>query len=293
MSRRRTRYDIDYSSEGKSETALTVESASKWGDNTSKVMNIEVNDAHEMFPKELDLPSEAKPLVIPEWINGGWLTNIDIKTLTYDNKVKTLIGKIKKVFLSRGSMTEVIVDGFMDSLLHILRFDDYPCFLYPQYEYFANIGPGGHPVRAKPDFGVLSEDKIIIVIEDKTITGATYANRWKENQVLGELFIAVHFIVAKPESGPGPKPTVNYPVTVYAVRVVGTKFTFYRADATLEYISQSARMGPSIGSDIKMVVQRYPPVEDDPSRLTAYDICNKDHRMRILECLCYIRKSID
>jgi hypothetical protein len=289
MSRRlglRARSNIDYSSEGKSEAALTVESASKWGDDTPKVLNIEVKDAHEMFPKGLNLPSEATLLVIPEWINGRWLTNIDIRTLNCNNKVKTLIGKIRKVFLSRNSMTEIAVDGFMDSLLHILRFDDYPCFLYPQYNYSANIGPNNYPVKAKPDFSVLSEDKIMLVIEDKTITSATYANRWKEDQVLGELFTAVHFVVAESRS------VVTYPVAVYAVRVVGTKFTFYRAEATLEYIKHSARMGPSIGSDIKMVVQRYPQVEDDPSRLTAYDICDKDHRMRILECLCYIRESM-
>lgn len=79
-------------------------------------------------------------------------------------------------------------------------------------------------------------------------------------------------------------------ISVYAVRVIGTKFTFYRADATLEYIKESARLGISIESE--MVVQRYPPVEDDPSGLTAYDICDKNGRMRILECLCSIREYI-
>lgn len=83
---------------------------------------------------------------------------------------------------------------------------------------------------------------------------------------------------------------VTYPVTVYAVRVIGTKFTFYKADATLEYIKESARLGLPVSSE--MVVQRYPPVKDDPSRLTAYDICNKGDRLRILKCLCYIRESI-
>ena len=77
---------------------------------------------------------------------------------------------------------------------------------------------------------------------------------------------------------------------VYAVRVIGTKFTFYRAIATLDYIKESARLGLSI--DNEMVVQRCPLVEDDPSGLTAYNICDQTDRMRILECLCSIRKSI-
>ena len=134
-------------------------------------------------------------------------------------------------------------------------------------------------------FSVISEDnKILLVIEDKTVTSSTYSNNWKEDQVMGELFAAVHYVVTKSRT------TIAYPVTVYAVRVIGTKFTFYRAVATLEYIKESARLGLSI--DNEMVVQRYPPVEDDPSRLTAYNICNKDDRTRILECMCSIRKTI-
>lgn len=276
--------NVDYNSESKSDTVYTVGSASKWEENTSNYMNIKVNDVQGMFPEGLDLPDEAKLLMVPEWTNEEWLTNVNIKALRHDNKIKTLIGKIRKVCLSKYSMTEVIVDGFMNSLLNILCFDDYPCSLYPQYSYSAKIGPKNHTVNAKPDFSVLSEDKIMLVIEDKTITSATYANQWKEYQVLGELFAAAHFVVANS------KVTVIYPVTVYAVRVIGTKFTFYKADVTLEYIKESARLGLSVSNE--MVVQRYPPVKDDPSGLTAYDICNKDDRVRILECLCYIRRSI-
>jgi len=279
--------DIDYSSESINESVFTIESASKWRKGTSQYMKIRVTDVHEIFPKEgSDILDDAKPLVISEWINGEWLKNVNVRTSHYSNKIKTLIGKIRKVYLSEEeSITEVIVDGFMESLLHILCFDDYPCFLYPQYDYLAKIGPNSRSVKSKPDFSVLSEgDKIMLVIEDKTVTSATYANNWKEDQVLGALFAAVHYVVTKSKSA------LTYPVTVYAVRVIGTKFTFYRANATLEYIKESAQLGVSI--DNEMVVQRYPPVEDDPSRLTAYNICNLEDRMRILECLCSIRKSI-
>lgn len=293
----RLRSDVNYSNYSINESVFTVESASKWKEDTTRYMKIKVVDVHYMF-SDIDLSCEAKLLVIPEWTDGNWLRNIDIRKSKYDNKVKTLIGKVKKVFLSEEeSITEVIVDGFMDSMLHILCFDDYPCFLYPQYDYFAKIGPDNRVVKAKPDFGILSEtDRILLVIEDlgaprfatpsngKTVTSASYSNNWKEDQVMGELFAAVHHVVTKSRTH------VMYPVTVHAVRVIGTKFTFYKAIATLEYIKESAKLGLSI--DNEMVVQRCPPVEDNPSYLTAYNICNKDDRLRILKCLCSIRKLI-
>ncbi len=276
---------VDYGDDSRNESVFTVESASQWREDTTRYMKIKVVDAYHLFP-DTDLFNEARLLVIPEWTDGNWLRSIDIRKSKYDNRVKTLIGKVKKVFLSEEeSITEVIVDGFMDSLLHILCFDDYPCFLYPQYDYYAKIGPDNRVVKAKPDFGILSEtDKIMLVIEDKTVTSASYSNNWKEDQVMGELFAAVHHVVTKSRT------LVTYPVTVHAVRVIGTKFTFYKAIATLEYIKESAKLGMSI--DNEMVVQRCPPVEDNPSQLTAYNICNGYDRLRILECLCAIRKYI-
>jgi hypothetical protein len=146
--------DIDYSSESRNESVFTIESASKWRKGTSQYMKIRVTDVHEIFPKEgSDILDDAKPLVISEWINGEWLKNVNVRTSHYSNKIKTLIGKIRKVYLSEEeSITEVIVDGFMESLLHILCFDDYPCFLYPQYDYLAKIGPNSRSVKSKPDF---------------------------------------------------------------------------------------------------------------------------------------------
>jgi hypothetical protein len=281
----RPRSDVDYSSDSKNESVFTVESASKWKKDTSNYMKIRVTD--DVLPElNEDMSNDAKNLIIPEWINGEWLKSVNIKTLDYNNKIKTLISKIKKVYLSEEeSITEVIIDGFMESLLHILCFDDYPCFLYPQYNYLTKIGPNNHPVKAKPDFSILSEgDKIMLVIEDKTVTSATYANNWKEDQVLGELFAAVHYVVTKS------KTALTYPIIVYAVRVIGTKFTFYKANATLEYIKESAKNGVSINNE--MVVQRYPPVQDDPSTLTAYNICNLKDRIDILKYMCSIRKYI-
>lgn len=81
----------------------------------------------------------------------------------------------------------------MNTFLQLLCFDDYPCLLYPQYSYSAKIGPRNHTVNAKSDFSVIyNRHQILLVIEDKTTSNANLTNNWKEDQVLGELFVAVH-----------------------------------------------------------------------------------------------------
>ena len=269
---------IDYSNDSRTDTVFTVgsiESASKWGDSTVKHLNILVKDVSEMF-SDCTLNDEAMQLTIPEWKNGNWLLAEDISSMKHANRVKSLIAKIREVYIASTTISEMYVDGFMSTLLQILHFDDYPCLLYPQYTYSTKIGPRNHTVNAKSDFSVLyNKHQILLVIEDKTTSNANLTNNWKEDQVIGELFVAVH----KAE---------EFPASVYAVRVVGTLFTFYKAIATEEYILETAKQGFAVKSN--MTVQRYPPVKKS-TQLTAYDICNVDDRRSILECMCSIRNS--
>lgn len=284
--KRKNVYYNDDSSQSKDDndyTIFDIKSTSNWTSEITRLLKIQTEDLVDLF-KDAELPQSE--LVISEWIDGNWLENVNILSLNkYSNKVKTLIGKIRNVYKAMRTITEVYVDGFMDSLLHIMNFDDYPCFVYPQYQYTTKILD--HLITAKSDFSVLTEShRMLLVIEDKTVNNATYSNNWKEDQVLGELFVAVHNTVANHPKSEGP---MKYPVTIYAVRVVGTVFTFYKTDVTKEYIKESAKDIPSKNT---MLVQRHPPVEDDPSNLTGYDICEIEDRKNILKCLDYIRKSI-
>ena len=129
----------------------------------------------------------------------------------------------------------------------------------------------------------------MFIIEDKVVTSAKYADNYKENQVMAELFASVHYAVRNSTLARS-STVLTYPIIVYAVRVIGTKFTFYKASATLDYIKRTAKRRMALKHN--MVVQRYPLVEDDPSRLTAYNICSYSDRKKILKCLCSIRKWI-
>lgn len=269
---------FNYSSDSRNDTLFTVnsiESASKWGYSTVQHLNVRVTDMPTMF-SNCTLNDEAVQLTLPEWVSGNWLMKKDIGPMPHANRVKSLLTKIREVYIASTTLSEMYVDGFMSTLLHILCFDDYPCLLYPQYTYSTQIGPRNHTVHAQSDFSILShKHQILLVIEDKTTSNANLTNNWKEDQVLGELFVAVH--QAK-----------QFPASVYAIRVVGTLFTFYKAVATEEYILETAKMGKAVKNE--MVVQRYPLVKKGV-QLTAYNICNVDDRKRILECMCFIKNS--
>ncbi len=104
----RPRSNVNYTNDSQD----TVGSASKWKEDTTR---IRVDDVQEMFPCA-DLPADTKSLVIPEWKDEEWIRNVKVRDTVYDNKVKTLIAKIKK---EAKSISEVIVDGFMESMLNI------------------------------------------------------------------------------------------------------------------------------------------------------------------------------
>jgi hypothetical protein len=285
--RSRINYNDEHYEESEEFTVDNIGSTSNWDSYATDALRIDVIDVHElleMFDVSQSLYSEAEQLVLSEWNDNSWLQNVELKSLNHNNRIKTLIGKIRNVYVASRNITEVYVDGFMDSLLHMLCFDEYPCFLYPQYEFSANIGSSNHTVTARSDFSVLSESSgILLVIEDKTVTNATYANNWKEHQVLGELFVAVHNVVAKSVDD------LIYPLSIYAIRVIGTLFTFYKTIATLDYIKETARVLPGTH---RLKILRHPPVENNPSKLTAYNICDKAGRKKILECMCSIRRSL-
>lgn len=284
----RKRKNINYNDNSNTEKNVPlhiseIRSTSHWNEIVIEYLKINVSDVSydEMFDCDKSLFEEAEYLIISDWLDSKWLANIDLNVLNINNKIKTVIGKIKSISIAKNNITETVVDGFMDSLLHILRFDDYPCYLYPQYEYSAVVGYN-HKIKAKSDFGIISqESKMLLVVEDKTITNASYTNNWKEPQILGELFVAIHNITSNNMS------IKKYPIYIYAIRVVGTIFTFYRAIATLDYIKETSKQLPH---NTTMTVQRYPLVKDEPSGLTKYDICKATDRKKILECMCSIQR---
>lgn len=153
--RKKKRIDYEESDEDKEyiydiEKIEDIKSTSQWNDIITDKLKIKIEDINN-YDDFIDKKNETfdEILNIPEWKDAKWLENVNINNINVNNKIKTLISKIKYIYIAKNKMNEMYVDGFMDSLLHILGFDDYPCLLYPQYEYFANIGRSDHGIIAK------------------------------------------------------------------------------------------------------------------------------------------------
>ncbi|KAI9299570.1 hypothetical protein BJ944DRAFT_253744 [Cunninghamella echinulata] len=262
-----------------------IKSTSYWEKETSTLFKINTIDCsmEEMFNKNnILLDEETKKLLLPEWLDEDWLLKVDLDELNIaDGRIKTLLGKIQYVVKAQRPRKEFYVDGYMSTFLPLLGFDTYPLYMYPQYEYSADIFDEQHVV-AKLDFGILSkEQKLVIVTEDKTVINATYSNNWKEDQILGELFVAVHDTVKNYKD-------VTYPINIFAIRVVGTLFTFFKTIVGEDYVMETLKGYPKNSS---MEVQRHPTVINKPY-LTAYDVCNISDRENILKCMLSIKNFL-
>jgi hypothetical protein len=264
---------------------------SSWDEYVVNCLNISVNnsDMATMFGPEQQLDDYATNLVLPQ-LSENMLNDISsIESATTNKRILTLLKKARDINVATSSVSieEMYVDGFVNSLLSMMGFDEDPCGIYPQYMYSALFATS-HTIGSKADFAVLSSmHTILLVIEDKTMNNARYTNNWREPQVIGELFVAAHKIVSSStENNP-----VTFPLELYAIRVVGTKFTFYKSVIDDKYIRESAtkRRLPLIQS---MIVQRFPEIDNKTTYLNAFNFCEPSERKKLLMCMSAIRIAI-
>lgn len=272
---KKRRASVDY----KEEYFLDTPSTSKWTNKDLKDYNIKVINI-DNFPKSEII---CKELIIPEWKNEDWLYSckiIDIKVSEnkrINNKVKTLVDKIKEIQKYKNIINEIYVDGFMNTMLSIFEFDDYPCQYFPQYPLQTIFGGEiEQTITSKVDFGVISKfnNSAMLVIEDKTMTNADFYNDWKEAQVVGEIFVALHDKNIK---------------TVFGIRVVHTLFTFYKSTIDKDYKVSNLR---GIFKQGELIIERFPEINPNELSLNALDICIYDQRIQILERLSFIHNQL-
>lgn len=171
-------------------------------------------------------------------------------------------------------------DEFMDSFLRILTFDDYPCLTHVQYDFLSYMGC---PSRAHRKLIVTARnDRKMVVFDGLTMESASYSNKWKEKLILNELSNSMSNIVDKYRN-------VRASKVMYAIRVIGTQFTFYKATADEKHIEEAFRSPPPI--KCKPIFQRHPPVRDS-MYLNAYDFCNIGDRNEILMSMAAIHRFL-
>jgi len=135
-------------------------------------------------------------------------------------------------------------DSFVDGLLRMLDFDKYPLMMQLQPLYRLLIY--GKDISSKFDFGISKDKRVVLIDEDKHIRNIGPSVAWGEYQIAGEMLVA---------SGDNYQKTGQAGHTVFAIRVIGTGFTFYKTNASEEYLYSLGQGSPE-GS---MIILRYPP----------------------------------
>jgi hypothetical protein len=154
---------------------------SSWDAYVVSCLNIFVNNS-DMVRMFGPLDDYAKHLVLPQLSENMLNDILSIESATTDRRIMTLLKKARDIHIATSSIgiEEMYVDGFVNSLLSMMGFDEDPCGIYPQYMYSALFATA-HTIGLKADFAVLSSmHKILLVIEDKTMNNARYTNNWRE-----------------------------------------------------------------------------------------------------------------
>lgn len=225
------------------------------------------------------MPDVDDYLFVPEWQSGKWLSSTNVENLRYVSlKVKYFMSKVKEMHLKEEYRRDRLATGFVHSFLDVLEWLQSTWTVRQQFEYSITLN---HNVKvaAKSDYFLVGPNGgIVIVIEDNTLTKCTANNNWKGEAILGEMFVAAHRAFTNANDG-------KFPNNIFAIRVMGTRFTFYKAMFSEKYIRESMNGMPSS----EMIVWRHPPA-DSPRQ--AYDICFDQRRKAILRCMLAIENMV-
>ncbi|KAI9305041.1 hypothetical protein BJ944DRAFT_265886 [Cunninghamella echinulata] len=283
--------DIEHLSQIPTQTSL-------WENEHVTALNIEyinVRDINEIIqPSDLTEEDNFKNLILKDWKKDEFLlsndyfkNNKDIK----DKKMLTVLKKIRRVLgqeVFGHHIKETQVDSFMTSLLYYLGFDDDPLLIHPQYDYSVYIDKGRHKITSKVEFMITKDDAyVVLIVEDKHLKNVIDNNNWSEPQIAGEIFGAAFYNKSLITQQP-----VRYPFDIYAIRVIGTKITFYKSTINRDYLVEVETKLPI---NHKLVIQRFPqqldPLPNQDMKLPALDFANENDRIVILSILKSLYKN--
>lgn len=251
-------------------------------------LNVEYKDASLLdFIEELSI--ENNELIVPEEVyvkhwNASKIRNVVDEQ--YKDEWNELIDK-EKTFAQlihyilenetvvRGT-EESRTNSFVIRLLDKLQFSEYPFMLQLQHLVMFSIYT--KEISSKPDFCIIKNKLVALIDGDKHIRNVG-PPAWGEYQFAGEL-IASAYSNYQINSN-------KYNSTLYGVRVIGLKFTFYKANITSDYLDSLGNGLP----DLSVTIERCPQKSNNKD-FPSLDYGNADDRRQIIDILVRIRKNI-
>jgi hypothetical protein len=242
-------------------------------------LNIEYRETENFLPTS---PSQApKEIYISHKHADSFRNCLYDETIIFDlsRKERTLAKLISYVManeIATIGTEESRTDSFVDRILRTLEFDEDPLMLQLKPTYKFSVYDKS--ITSKYDFGVTRNGRILLVDEDKHIANTGPSTSWGEYQIAGEMLCGA---------------ANNYRVTsstdwIYAVRVIGTKFTFYKSSATQDYLNEISSGFPE---ENYMIIFRYPPLAKE-KKFPHFDFANPDERKQIVQTLLNLREEL-
>jgi len=183
----------------------------------------------------------------------------------------------------RTGVKESSTDSFVDTLLREFSFALYPLSLSLQDEFCFNVGQVR--VTARPEFTVEKNFAVLLFDEDKHLHEKVGPNNeYGECQMAAEAIACAY----RNFSDPG-TPRYGQDQTIYAIRAIGPRFTFYRSRVSASYLhSLSDGFPPEIET---VRVLRYPR-SDNRGTLLGYDYTDPSERQIITQALADLQLQL-
>jgi len=297
MSRRKRKL-ISYAEDTKVSTSIDnvydiPSSTSKWNSAHREAMKMSFIDTDniENIIQQLDIEDACyNKLMLEEWNRENMRTikDTDISNLINklsDPAIGTIVSKIRSIIIKEdaANIREAEVDSFMMSLLQYLKFDEWPCFVEPQYHYSFDIIADKH-IASVVDFLVtVNRRYILLFVEDKHIGNTGSLIEWSEPQIAGEILGSAFHNMQLGSVGAA----ISYPIVIFAVRIIGTRFTFYKANVSREYMREVATIGLPDTTELRIL--RYPK-QVSKDILESWDFCDPQDRKKILNTLYALKR---
>lgn len=200
------------------------------------------------------------------------------ESLKVSGSVKTFFDKLHDVVrnspVSVGT-SETVTDSLVDDLLRIVSLNDWPFKIrnHPLYRLSILNEPY---VLADPEFVVDMRKKILVVVEDKHLKNVYSTSNFGETQLTAEILACGNENVREG--------TMDQ--TIYAVRVISTYVTFYKAVITKKYWEE---LGVGLPSKQSVIIVRWP---GENGLETGVDLAEPGGRRLVLSALIRIREAL-
>ena len=201
---------------------------------------------------------------------------------TLNDDEKTLSLYLHKVLQNDPLTTgvrESLTDSFVNYLLTELRFNKYPFLLNLQPSYSFHVY--STKVTAKVEFSIEKNNSILCFDEDKHLHSISLSTEYGESQISAEILACAFTNYDKADS-----PTRGKDQIIFAMRVIGSRFTLYKSLISKDYIQSLNEGFPP--EDQNMNIVRFPPNTDDTPY--GYDYADEHHRPLILNLLVQLKE---